>query len=145
MKNKKLILYAIQKGKGYTPKDYNWNYCIEHNIPYIIIHPKIKFASIEYDLLPVDFGLTFPADHNFHNRWLIYYDKYRINTHLPDTQYSFIGGPISGIFTIWKKDSANVVSELISLIDTQVKEFGLIDPVQKEHTETLTRMNKMMN
>jgi hypothetical protein len=145
MKKDKCIRYAVENNKGFLPEEYNWNYCIENQIPYILVHPKIKYASIEYDLLSVNAGLRFPDEHRFHEKWLAFYDQYASDSNLPDTQYSFIGGTLSGIFIIWKKDIPEVIKELISLLDKFVIDFGMIDPVLKEYNEIIVRMNKMMD
>ena len=76
--NIKVTEYGIERGRKIQPEHYDWDYCVENKIPYIIVHPKIKYSVVEYNLMPIDNGVTFENERILADFWLEFYDNYVI-------------------------------------------------------------------
>ena len=144
---KKKILYAVEKIEGdsnsYLPKEYTYNYCIENDIPYVLINFKSELAYISFDMISIDYGLTFPDSHQFSETWSNYVEKYHMEKEIPPDKPYYVGGERNGGFYVWKKDYKEIVEELIKQIDAHVKKYGTIDLVRREYHELITLKNKI--
>jgi len=143
---KKKILYAVEQIEGddnnYLPKEYNYNYCIENDIPFILVSFKSELAYVSFDMISIDYGLTFPDNHQFSEIWSNYVENYHLENRIPPDKPYYVGGERNGGFYIWKKDYEEIVRELIKQIAGHVKKYGTIDLLRREYHELITLKNK---
>lgn len=143
MENPSKILYGVLKGDNAIPAEWNWDYCVANKIPYILVSPKIKFTHVSVTLDTMDDGLIFPDDRLILEYWKAFYDKYRIDSEMPDDKWKLFGSSTDIGIEIWKKDYPQFVIKLYNYINDIVREHGEIDLLLREYTILKKQKNAM--
>jgi hypothetical protein len=141
--NIKVTEYGImKKNNEIYPEHYNWDYCVKKKIPYIIVNPQIKYSDIEYDLLPVDDGISFKKEDMLSDFFKNFYDKYITESNLPKNGIKLIGGNRTMLFEIFKKDQNNIIAIVMLKLEEYINKYGIIDPEIKEYYKYTREANK---
>jgi hypothetical protein len=142
--NIKVTEYGIKKkNKKIYPEHYNWKYCVEKKIPYIIITPKIKYSNIDFDLFTVDNGLSFPDNHKFVDYWWNIYEEYIKEVSLPKKRIPLrIIGEVTDSFVIYKADQDRIIKRLMDEIESFTNRYAFLDKKRKEHFEEIRKHNE---
>ena len=130
----KVTEYGIERGNKIYPSHYNWDYCVENKIPYIIIRPKIKYSNIDYDLFTVDTGLSFPENNKLIYYWWNIYEDYIKEVSFPKERIPLrIIGEVTNNFNVFKVDQERMVQRLMKEIESFVNKFALFDFERKTY------------
>ena len=142
--NLKVTEYGIKKGEKVFPSHYTWDYCTQKKIPYIIIHPKIKYSNIEYDLLTVDNGLAFIKGYSLIEYWWKIYEDYVDTSLFPKDKIPLrIIGSVYDNFTVFKKDQEKMANILLKELENFVNEYGVINIERKKYYDKIKKHNEM--
>lgn len=135
--NIKVTEYGIKRNNKVQPEHYTWDYCVENKIPYIIVHPKIKYSLVEYEIMTIDNGLTFENERILADFWVEYYDNYVTEAKLPNDKIKYIGGARNAQFNIRRDDEDKIISLIMSKIEEYVNLYGIIKPETKAYYDKL--------
>jgi hypothetical protein len=138
--------YGIKKKNGLVyPEHYSWEYCMEKKIPYILIHPKIKYTRIEYDLFPVDNGLGFPKQNKLIDYWWGIYEKYMEDVSFPESKIPMrIIGEVTDFFIVYKTDQFRIVESLMKEIEYFTNKYAVLDFKRKKYYEEIRVINELV-
>jgi hypothetical protein len=142
--NIKVTEYGIKsRNKDISPAHFTWDYCIKKKIPYIIVKPKIRFTSIEYDMLTINDGIDFKEGNTFVDHWCEMYEDYLIESKFPKKMIpKRIIGVVCDNFTVFKKDQGKIIQSLMKELEEYVNEYGIINPVRKRYFR-MTKNNSL--
>ena len=136
--NIRVTEYGIKKGGNVIPSYYTWDYCIEKKIPYIIISPKIKYSKIDYDLLTVDTGLSFPEEYSLVSHCWNIYEEYINKNSFPKNKIPLrIIASVTDNIVVFKKDQERMVNLLMKEIEVFVNSYSIMDPERKSYYDDI--------
>jgi hypothetical protein len=107
--------------KSYKRDDINsdkswYYYCQEHQIPYIIIRPRAKFADVEFDYITFEnskIGRALRENQEYlRNRVFEIAERYKTAS----TKVTSAGWPLINIRNVFKKDANSVAMEIYQLV-----------------------------
>ncbi len=131
--NIKVTEYGFKRGRIVKPEHYNWDYCVNNQIPYIYIEPGTKYSIIDYDLMPIDDGISFEPETLLSDYMEDYYKDYIRKSNLPENKvYSPINSRLAS-FRIFKGDQIEAIQFVMSKIEEFVNNHGIVRPEFKEY------------